>query len=96
MTNHLVIGQLHHIIKVSIFIVPADMQYIDQPFMPAGNCLVMPDAVQFALVWPRIFKERALHNLHRPPSTQHAAGQPNLPIATPGDLDHQLIIGNVK
>jgi hypothetical protein len=96
LTHHLIIGQFHHIIKVTLLIIPTNMQHIDQSFVPARNCLVMSDAIQLSMVGPRIFEERPLHNLHCPPGAKHALGQPYLPIAAPGDLDHQLIIRDVK
>jgi len=89
----LFVGQLHHIIIMTRFVVTPYMKHVDQSRMILRNLLVALNPLKFALEGPLILKILAGHDFD---STIHACdgtAKVDLTVSSPADATEDLEIG---
>ncbi|MEZ5327885.1 MAG: hypothetical protein R3F19_22800 [Verrucomicrobiales bacterium] len=89
-----VVRQLHHVVEAAAFLVDADLEDVDQRFVPARNRLETAHALELPQVGPLVGEAFAADNLDRAPGAQCVFRQPDLPVSTPPDEVQQNVIVN--
>ena len=89
-----VVGQFHDVVEAVLG--AADVEDVELALVAAGNRLEPLDAGELALEGPVVIESAAADDLHRAPSAEDVAGEPDFAVAALADAADERVIGNRK
>ena len=72
------------------------MQDVHEAFVAAGDRLETADTGELAFVGPGVLEIVAINDLHRAPSAQGVAREPDFAVTAVADAAHEWVIGNAR
>src|SRR5687767_885702 len=90
-----IVRQFHHVVKVALSVVPADLKHIHQPLVRAGDRFEFLNADKLALKRTLALESRSIDYLHRPKGADNAAGEPDLTVTARANAPDQLVFRHV-